>query len=241
MKCAQYSEAPYPGEHGNMRGCGAPTWSAWTTSQRGIISAIGARCGSVAPTAALAATQGGLVVFASGIGRACRLPLKKENGQMSFKLVVAGATGALGTAVVELAKQRGWHVTALGRSREKLAELGAHDTIVVSELDKNGRGRPELVERLQGHACVFSCLGASVHPNAGNSRTYTQVDTPCSRALIAAAKQAKVPKFVYVSLANAKPLLHLDYVKAHEEVVEMLKSSGLNHAVVRPTGFFSAF
>lgn len=160
---------------------------------------------------------------------------------MSFKLVVAGATGALGGAVVELAKQRGWQVTVLGRSREKLAELGAHDAIVISDLDKNGGLTPELVERLRGHDCVFSCLGASVHPNAGGSRTYTQVDTPCNRALIEATKQAKVPKFVYVSLANAKPLLHLDYVKAHEEVVAALKSSGLNYAVVRPTGFFSAF
>lgn len=160
---------------------------------------------------------------------------------MGFKLVVAGATGALGTAVVELAKQRGWHVTALGRCREKLVKLGAHDAIVVADLDKNGGGTPELVKGLRGNACVFSCLGASVHPTAGGSRTYTQVDTPCNRALIEASKQAKVPKFVYVSLANVKPLLHLDYVRAHEQVVETLKTSGLNYAVVRPTGFFSAF
>ena len=53
------------------------------------------------------------------------------------------------------------------------------------------------------------------------------------------AQRAGVGKFIYVSVFRGPSLLHLDIVKAHEDFVSELRGSGLSHAVIRPTGFFS--
>ncbi len=59
--------------------------------------------------------------------------------------------------------------------------------------------------------------------------------------MIEAARKAGVKRFVYVGVAGHRELGHLDYVRAHELVVTSLKESGLDYAVIRPTGLFSAF
>ena len=46
-------------------------------------------------------------------------------------------------------------------------------------------------------------------------------------------------KFVYVSAFNGPNLRHLDIVAAHEDFVDELKKSGIEYAVLRPTGYFS--
>jgi uncharacterized protein YbjT (DUF2867 family) len=89
---------------------------------------------------------------------------------------------------------------------------------------------------------VLSCLGASVVPSlAKGRRSYARVDTPANVNLIEAARAAGVKRFVYVSVANHDALGHLEYVSAHERVVTALAASGIDHVVIRPTGFFSAF
>jgi len=59
--------------------------------------------------------------------------------------------------------------------------------------------------------------------------------------LLAEAKKSNVKKFVYVSLAGAEHLRQTEYADAHERFVEALRDSGLDYAVVRPTGFFGFF
>ena len=48
-------------------------------------------------------------------------------------------------------------------------------------------------------------------------------------------------RFVYVSVAGHEALGHLRYVSAHEAVVRRLAAADIEHSVVRPPGFFSAF
>ena len=48
-----------------------------------------------------------------------------------------------------------------------------------------------------------------------------------------------IKKFVYVSVFNAHMLGHLEIVKAHEDFAGALRHSGLDYAVIHPTGFFS--
>jgi uncharacterized protein YbjT (DUF2867 family) len=97
---------------------------------------------------------------------------------------------------------------------------------------------------LDGCEAVISCLGASVSPSFGAGRAgYLAVDLPANRALADAAKAAGVRRFVYVSVAghDVPGAMDLAYYRAHEQVVEHLDAIGLEHAIVRPTGFFSAF
>ena len=154
-----------------------------------------------------------------------------------MRVLVAGATGALGLEVVNAILGRGHQVRAIGRSAERLAKLGNVDTRIVDFEKGDG-----LREAMTGVNAVFSCLGASVQPRLGYGRaTYAKVDVPLNNNLIQVAVASGRPRFVYISVFRAPDFPNLVYMRAHEEVAALLKQSGLPHAVVRPTGFFSTY
>lgn len=156
---------------------------------------------------------------------------------MAKTVLVAGATGALGRHVVASLAARGWRVRALSRDASKsvpgAAEVVAGDALVPASL----------AGVTQGCDAVFSCLGASIDPSPARGwRSYASVDVPANRALIAQARSTGVARFVYVSLHHDEEMKRtLQYVAAHETVVDMLRASGMAYGVLRPTGFFSAF
>jgi uncharacterized protein YbjT (DUF2867 family) len=69
--------------------------------------------------------------------------------------------------------------------------------------------------------------------------TWKDVDYQGNLNLLEEARRAGVRKFVYVSVIDGPNLKHLDIVKAHEDFVAELVASGLEYAVLRPTGYFS--
>lgn len=153
-------------------------------------------------------------------------------------VLVAGATGKLGFAMVRELKERGHRVRALARCPRRLEalrgiadELCVGDALVPSSLPRVMTG----VDR------VFSCVGASVVPIPCYGRkTFSALDYPANRNLIEAAAGAGVDRFVYVSVFGHDRLPRNDFIRGHERVVELLRASGLEYAVLRPTGFFSA-
>lgn len=156
------------------------------------------------------------------------------------RILIAGASGALGQKIVGEALARGHQVVAFGRDSARLAanlpdrvEARIGDALVPATL----------VGVLDGCEAVISCLGASVSPSLRAGRPgYLAIDLPANRTLADAAKLAGVARFVYVSVAghDQQGAAELAYYRAHEQVVEHLDAIGLEHAIVRPTGFFSA-
>jgi uncharacterized protein YbjT (DUF2867 family) len=128
--------------------------------------------------------------------------------------LVAGATGYLGGFVVRELKRRGHFVRALARSPQKLEYLqGSVDEVVKGDVT-----RPETLDA----ACrdidvVFSSVGIT---RQRDGLTFRDVDFHGNLNLLAAA-------------------CRVDIVAAHEDFVDVLEVSGIDHAVVRPTGFFS--
>lgn len=152
------------------------------------------------------------------------------------RVLVAGATGHLGRHIVSALRERGATVRALGRSVERLAAVGAHETHVADPL------RPDPLEpALRDVDAVVSCLGASVALSLAGWASYLHVDVPANARLIAAAEAAGVRRFVYVSTHHTEEMRSLGYVRAHEAVAARLRVSSLDAAVVRPTGFHSAY
>jgi uncharacterized protein YbjT (DUF2867 family) len=154
----------------------------------------------------------------------------------SIRVLVAGAGGRLGRHLLKELAARGHNVRALVRDP---------CTMAGEDLDVFGGDarRPESLKgACEGVECVVSALGGSLAlrytpPGA----TYRDVDLSANLNLLAEARRAGVRKFVYVSLHGAERLRRLVYVDAHEEFVEALGASGLEHTVVRPTGFFYVF
>ena len=149
------------------------------------------------------------------------------------RVLVAGATGYLGGFVVKELKARGYLVRAIARSPEKLSDFqGAVDEIVKAEITQ-----PETLEHVcDGIDVVFSSIGITKQKD---KVTFRDVDYQGNVNLLEAAKRAGVRKFIYVSVFNGLNLLHLEIVKAHEDFVDELRASGIDYAVLRPTGYFS--
>ncbi len=154
------------------------------------------------------------------------------------RILVAGAAGSLGRHVLRELLHRRHGARALVHRRDLPSWVD--DRVEICR----GDALDASVARRVCDRCdvVFSCLGASVSPGMrAGRRSYDRIDWPANRNLIEAAEQAGVRRFVYVSVAGHDELGHLRYVGAHEDVVRRLEESGLEHAVVRPPGFFSAF
>jgi uncharacterized protein YbjT (DUF2867 family) len=150
------------------------------------------------------------------------------------KVLVAGGSGLLGKQVILELKRRGYQIRALVRNPSKLQGFDV-DEIVTADLTD----ATSLKGICDGVDYVFSCAGAVMNVNDFKQKTsFYDVDYKGNLNLLAEAKQAKVKKFAYVSLAGAEKLLHTEYADAHEKFVQALKSSGLDFAVIRPTGFF---
>lgn len=149
------------------------------------------------------------------------------------RILVAGATGYLGSFVAREFKSHGYFVRALARAPEKLDSLDpAPDEIFTGLIT-----RPETL----AHVCddidvVFSSIGIT---RQKEKLTFRDVDYQGNMNLLGAALEAGVQKFIYVSVFQGPKLLHLDIIKAHEDFVDELKGSGINYAIVRPTGYFS--
>jgi uncharacterized protein YbjT (DUF2867 family) len=150
-------------------------------------------------------------------------------------VAVAGGTGSLGSELTRKLLERGRTVRLLSR-RPGLASAGVErrtgDALVPASLSGF----------FEGASVAVSCLGAAFSSDAAKGRAgFMAVDVPANANLIRAAKAAGVKRFVYVSVFMAPEHPELRYLRAHAEVEALLKASGLDWGIVRPTGFFTIF
>tara|TARA_Y100001972_G_scaffold128271_2_gene188291 strand:- start:1419 stop:2276 length:858 start_codon:yes stop_codon:yes gene_type:complete len=150
-----------------------------------------------------------------------------------MKIIVAGATGYLGSHIIKALQQSDHTFQAIARNQTKLNKLGVgDDQIIEAEVTK-----PEtLAGKLEGADLIISTVGIT---RQKDGLTYMDVDYQANLNLLHEAKIAGVRKFVYVSAINGQHMRHLKIMAAKEKFVDELKSSGMEYLVVRPNGFFS--
>lgn len=148
-----------------------------------------------------------------------------------MKILVVGATGVLGRQIVAKLRSRGVSVRALSRSADRASNLAASGTeVVVGDLVD-----PTSLER----ACVgVDRVLAAAHGMLGRGRYRSQqVDDAGHRALIAAARNAGVNRFVYISARGASEKHPVDFFRTKHAIEGALSASGLPYVVLRPTAF----
>lgn len=156
-------------------------------------------------------------------------------------VLVAGSTGYIGRYVVQEFKKRGYRVRALVRNPDKITQPGPHlepalehlaDEFFVGEATK-----PETIRGVcDGVDLVFSSLGMT-RPDFVHSSF--DVDYTANLNILREAQSTKCAQFVYISVFNAEAMMQIENIQAHEKFVGELRSSGMQYAIVRPTGYFS--
>ena len=153
-------------------------------------------------------------------------------------ILVAGATGVLGSEIVRRLLARGENVRAMVRatsnpgSVDNLRKAGAE--IVVGDL----KDPASLAPACAGVDGVITGVTAITTAKEGDS--FDATDGEGNKALISAARKAGVRKFVLVSFdTEISPDCPLSRAKRSAE--EHLKKSGLDYTILHPSLFFESW
>jgi len=153
-------------------------------------------------------------------------------------ILVAGATGVLGSEIVRRLIERGEKVRAMVRATsapdkvDRLEKAGAE--IVRADL-KEPR---TLLAACAGVSSVISTVTTILTSQPGDS--FEATDGEGTKSLIDAAKKAGVSKFIFVSFDTSKspdnPLSN-----AKKDAEEHLKKSGLDYTILHSSLFFESW
>jgi putative NADH-flavin reductase len=168
------------------------------------------------------------------------MSVTKEHATRLPKIVILGATGPTGRHIVSQAVSRGHDVTVLVRSLEKAADLKGAKLVVGDACDENA-----LRQALKGRDAVISALGTP----ASAFREVSLLSTS-SKALVDAMKVEGLSRLVAITGMGAGdsrghggalfdhvifPLLLRKVYADKNRQEEIIRASGLNWTIVRPT------
>ncbi|MEQ8925766.1 MAG: SDR family oxidoreductase [Fulvivirga sp.] len=149
------------------------------------------------------------------------------------KIIIAGATGYLGSHLVQELQGQNISFQAIARNEKKLLQLGlGSKQIIKAEVTDP----TTLNGQFQGADVLISTVGIT---RQKDGLTYMDVDYQANMNLLNEAMKAGIKKFIYVSVINGENMRHLKIMEAKEKFVDKLKQSGMDYLVVRPNGFFS--
>jgi NADH dehydrogenase len=148
---------------------------------------------------------------------------------------VAGGTGFIGSAVVRHLVSTGADVTVMTsrpeRSRRAIEANGAR------AVRGDVQDPATLPEAVRGAEVVVQALTFPTFPVEKNRRRYTfeEFDGAGTERLVAAAAEAGVTRYVYASGVGAAPDGPKPWYRAKWRGEEAVRSSGLEHAIIRPS------
>lgn len=170
-----------------------------------------------------------------------------SSGKRGPTVVVAGATGYIGRAVVEESVKNGYNTIALVRSMDRiLSEEGqslyadSFNGAEIIEVDvSDADALTDCFASLNGNIdTIVSCLASPV----GTKKEAFAIDYQASLNCLNAGRDDKVDARHYILLSAyccQKPLLQLQKAKLKLEG-ELKKQDDLTWSVVRPTAFFKS-
>jgi uncharacterized protein YbjT (DUF2867 family) len=146
---------------------------------------------------------------------------------MARHVFITGATGYLGSALAERLVERGHRVRALVRPGSESRLGKGCEAVTGDALDAKS------YEARVAAADTFVQLVGTPKPSPWKARSFREIDQRSALAAIVAAKAAKVPHFVYVSVAHPAPVMHA-YVRVRVECEHAIEVAGLVATILRP-------
>lgn len=149
---------------------------------------------------------------------------------MAGRVLVVGANGLLGRAIVRKLIASGTPVRALGRNAARLAELeGDAETAAVDMLDV-----PRLTEACRG----IEQIVATASNNMGRGATSpNRIDLAAYQNLCAASRNTSVQRLIYTSYRGVTQDAPVDIFRLKWYIEDAIRRSGVPHVMLRPTAF----
>lgn len=143
-------------------------------------------------------------------------------------IAITGGTGFVGQAVLDAAAQAEIAVTALARKVPK-------DRPKVSWVQGDLHDQAALAELVSGATAVIHIAGLTNTPDIAE---FASANVDGTRNMIAAAKVAKVKRFVFVSSLSARKPELSAYGASKLEAEKLVEASGLDWTIVRPPAVY---
>lgn len=156
---------------------------------------------------------------------------------MEKKVLLAGASGALGMEVLKLLSEKAIGVRALVNSDDGAGEVSRY-TNDIWNLDAS-REASQLNNITKDISTVISALGKSVSLFTNRGRSFLEDDFYANNNILNDALKQKVERFIYVSIRGAEKAEEFEITKSHKMFEDALQASGIRYSIIRPVGFFS--
>lgn len=150
---------------------------------------------------------------------------------MTARILLLGATGTIGRAVLRTLQRRGHDVVALVRA-EPADDLGV--PLLKSKLD-DADDLSRLIETAAPFDVVLSCMAS----RSGVAADAWAVDYQAHMNMLQAAERAEIGHFILLSsICVQRPLLAFQQAKLAFE--NALRASGLRYSIIRPTAYYKS-
>ena len=140
---------------------------------------------------------------------------------------VTGATGYIGSRLIPGLVARGHRVSALTRQASAQRLAPACRVVVGDALDA-----ASYASQIGAVDALVHLVGVA-HPSPAKAEAFRRIDLASVRAALAAAVEAGVPHFVYLSVAQSAPVMRA-YVAARAEGEALIRARGIAASVLRP-------
>lgn len=153
-------------------------------------------------------------------------------------ILVTGGAGFTGTAVVRELARRGKQIVVLTRNAPSVAKR--FPGLDIEAREGNVTDPVSLADAFSGIETVIDCVQFPNSPieNKGKGWTFENVDRRGTEHQAAAAKQAGVSRYVYVSGVGAAPDAEKHWFVSKWHAEEAVRQSGITHVIVRPTWLY---
>ena len=152
-------------------------------------------------------------------------------------ILVAGATGLLGGRITHQLLDAGRPVRALVRDPERALERDP--TLARAQLVTGDLTDPDSL-RVACNGATYVITTANAFMQKG-ANTPERVDIAGTRALAAAARDARVQRLIYVSAVVAEPHSFVDFYRYKYAAQEAVRTSGVRYTIVRAPAFMDVW